>query len=168
MTIHLFRFFFFIILLSMIPGFAVATCTIPGTNRNCNELVADLPWPFIIHVKEQEPIRITYMSTKDSQQRNPNLKMFLEIDEHEKREDAAEAFSKIQQKAHPDMGLSYAWDLVTIRDRRIYHLHADCTLAEHYFTSMVETLKATIGPSNRHPSQTLLCRCGGGCKLLEE
>jgi hypothetical protein len=77
------------------------------------------------------------------------------------------AFTRMHQKTDPDMGLSYGWDMVTIRGKRLYHLHADCTLAESYFLSMGQALERLIGPADRHTSQVLFCRCGGGCKLSE-
>ncbi|MCF8056688.1 MAG: hypothetical protein K9K37_08620 [Desulfocapsa sp.] len=165
MTKYLSGLFFSLSLLLQLPGLASASCTIPGTERSCEELVSELPWPFIIHVKETKPIRITYLNSQEKQQSNLYLKMFLEISDHENRDAAAEDFSRIHQKADPDMGLSYGWDLVTIRDKQIYHLHADCTLSEPYFNSMVESLERIIGPSNKYHYQALLCRCGGGCKL---
>lgn len=164
---HLCRFFCFLLFLSLLPEPAIASCSIPGSEVSCGELVSELPWLFIIHVKESQPIRITYMSLQGNQQSNPNLNMFLEINDHENREAAAKTFSQMRQQADPDMGLSYAWDQVLIRDKQIYHLHADCTLAEQYFTSMGKALERIIKPSGEHLPQSFFCRCGGGCKLAD-
>ena len=158
------RLFFFLFFLVLMPDFAAA-CTIPGIATECNKLVSELPWPFIIHVKEQEPVRITYMSTKEKQQLNPNLKLYLEVREHDSCKDAREAFFQIERDAHPDMGLSYGWDLVLTRDKRIYRLHADCTLAEHHFNTMVQKLKLIL-PDNNNP-KPLFCRCGGSCRATD-
>ena len=163
MTINRLLLSILLIFLLQAPGNTAAVCKIPGTTADCRELTANLPWPFIIHVKEEKPVRITYLSTQEKQQLNPNVKMFLEVSTHENHTAAGESFSQVQQKAHPDMGLSYGWDLVLVRDRLIYHLHADCTLAEHHFMSMVESL-IRILPDTTSP-KTLFCRCGGGCKV---
>jgi len=164
MTTNLSRFFFSLILLIQLPGFAAADCTIPGTERSCGELVSNLPWLFNIHVKEEKPVRITYLSSQGTQESDMHLKMFLETSDHGDRDAAAEALTQMHQKADPDMGLSYGWDMVTIRGKRLYRLHADCTLAESYFHSMGQTLVRLIGAPDRHTPQALFCRCGGGCK----
>ena len=158
---------FFLICLPLTPGLAAAACTIPGTAADCKALVTNLPWPFIIHVKEQEPVRITYMSTTEKPQLNPNVKMFLEVGAHESHKAAGESFSQILAEAHPDMGLSYGWDLVLPRDKLLYRLHADCTLAEQHFMTMVASLKRITESAGKTSPRALFCRCGGGCRIEE-
>ncbi len=160
----LYKLFFSLSLLFQIPGFASAVCIIPSTDTTCHELVSELPWLFNIHVKEEQPIRITYLSSHSMQQPNMYLKIFLDISEYPNRQETAIGFSQTCQKADPDMGLSYGWDLLLIRKNRIYHLHADCTLAEQHFNSLAQSLQQIIGPPDTQNSQTLSCRCGGGCK----
>ena len=151
--------------LSSLSSIPKTACIIPGTEAVCHKLVSELPWPFTIHVKEEKLIRINYLSSKEIQQsENKYLKMFLDINDYENQKEVAERFAQIHQEADPDMGLSYGWDLVTILGKRLYHLHADCTLAEHHFNSMVKTLEQIIDRPDNPPPPTLLCRCGGGCK----
>jgi hypothetical protein len=164
---NLSRLFFLLVLLFQLPELAVATCTIPGTGNNCQDLVSELPWLFKIHVKEEKPIRIVYLSSPEKLKSTPKLKIILDIGEYKNNESATEDFSKIYEKAHPDMGLSYGWDLILVLDKRTYHLHADCTLAEKYFILMANTLKHIVDPFAKNPPQSFLCRCGDGCKLSD-
>lgn len=65
--------------------------------------------------------------------------------------------------ANPDVGLSYAWDLVTIGDSQIIHLHAECTFSERSFVELARAvLQAAAHGSS--PSSSFWCRCGSGCR----
>jgi hypothetical protein len=63
-------------------------------------------------------------------------------------------------EADPDIGLTYAWDLVTSRDRSVVHLHADCTLSESIFRQVAARLQA----DTEAEEESFSCRCGGGCR----
>jgi len=67
-------------------------------------------------------------------------------------------------KAHPDMGLSYAWDYLIFREQAIYHLHAACTFSERSFDTMVANLSAIFPQQVDETAQTIRCNCGGGCR----
>jgi hypothetical protein len=101
MRINISRLFFSLILLFQLPGFAVAACTIPGTEYSCRELVSKLPWLFNIHVKEEKPVRITYLSSQGTQESDMHLKIFLEIRDHGNRDAAAEGFYPNASKNRP-------------------------------------------------------------------
>ena len=145
-----------------------ASCIIPGTTSTCSELVGDLPWRFDVAADKGETVRITYVSPDGTNQKGVRLKMWLEVSKYESPETAARKFSLISKKAHPDMGLSYAWDFVVAKGERIYHLHADCTLAEQHFNSMSQALKGIIHPAGKPAPSGLFCRCGGGCRMFDQ
>lgn len=147
-------------------AFAQTTCTIPGTVTPCHKLVSELPWQFNIEKKENH--RILFKSLKGKRQPGIPLKIFLAVSSHVSQEAAEESFSQINKDANPDTGISYGWDLVMLREKGIFHLHADCTLAERHFESLVHTLKQIVPTSGKHPSHALYCRCGGGCKPFEK
>ena len=144
--------------------FATITCTIPGTIVSCDKLVSNLPWQFSIEEKAGGIGQILYLSPKGIPLPGMHLKISLGVSNYSSQDAATKAFSQTCKNADPDIGISYGWDLVMIRKNRIFHLHADCTLAEQYFESMVQTLAEIVEPSGKFTSPLLLCRCGGGCK----
>ncbi len=74
---------------------------------------------------------------------------------------AAEALHTQIERAHPDMGLTYAWDLVVLDGVRLHHLHAPCLFSEDSFDLMSANLLKMI---NSPSDSVLRCRCGGGCR----
>ena len=70
----------------------------------------------------------------------------------------------LQEKAHPDMGLSYAWDYLIFRGQAIYHLHAACSFSDRSFDTMVANLSAMFSRQEEAAEQTIRCNCGGGCR----
>jgi len=163
LPILFFKLFFSLIFLPFFPVFANGSCIIPGTDSSCNELVSELPWAFNIEQKEGTNRRISFASQEATKKGGVQLKMFLESSSYNSREATTDAFLQISNKAHPDMGITYGWDLILIQETRIYHLHADCTLSESNFMVMARALELIVSPSNNQKEPSLLCRCGGGC-----
>ncbi len=77
---------------------------------------------------------------------------------------AESGWRALRQKAHPDMGLSYAWDYLIFRGQTIYHLHAACTFSDRSFDTMVGNLSAMLPQQENEAAPTIRCRCGGGCR----
>jgi len=88
----------------------------------------------------------------------------LAVFEYRNPEQAASAWQRTARVAHPDTGLSYAWDHVLQRDRFVYHLWAACTLSEPLVAGMVDNLHRLLGSETGQPQRILSCRCGGGCR----
>ncbi len=148
-------------------GNSIASCVIPGTIFSCNKLVDDLPWQFQFEQDSKDDFYLRMQSQEGTGQPGVSLKITLEVGRYESNYDAEHAFAQALKKAHPDMGLSYGWDLILVRSKRFYHLHADCTLAEQYFNNMAGTLREITDMVDNHKPLLLYCRCGGGCKLTE-
>ena len=160
---HFFQLCFSLVFFVFFPVSVNASCLIPGTHSSCGELVSELPWAFRIEQKDGSNRRIFFESRGNTAQGGIHLKMFLDTSIYNARK-ATAAFSQVSNKADPDMGLTYAWDFITIQENRLYHLHADCSLSESNFMLMARTLERILGFSNNHKLPSLLCRCGGGCK----
>lgn len=143
-------------------------CMIPGSSSPCINLVSGLPWQFTVVERSEQNHRILFKSEKPVNQSGLYLKMSLDIVDYDNHEAAVETFFQTCRKADPDMGISYAWDLVTVRDKRLFHLHAACTLAERHFESLVKSLEQVVPATDQSSSLTLLCRCGGGCRQVED
>jgi len=146
-------------------GYTIASCIIPGTESSCAELVSGLPWQFQIKQEKKDGFYLFLQSQEGTLQRGVRLKMNLGVSTYENKNVAVDVFSQLLKDVDPDMGLSYGWDLVMVRDERLYRLHADCTLAEQHFDTMARTFERIIGPTDSHPPFSFYCRCGGGCKL---
>lgn len=149
----------------------MASCIIPGTDSSCSELVSILPWQFQMKQEGQDVFRLLYTSEEGTQQRNLRLKITLDVDSYSSSETTTEEFSQILKNADPDTGLSYGWDLVITRERNLYRLHADCTLAEQHFKTITRTLERIVDlandPAGNNTPLSFSCRCGSGCNLHE-
>ncbi len=77
--------------------------------------------------------------------------------------EAATHYRDIVSAAHPDMGLTYAWDLVVARGEYLYRLHAACAFSGDTYRAMADRFKLAVREGGRVPF-ILRCRCGGGCK----
>jgi len=148
------------------PCLAVAeACTITGTEHPCRALVAGLPFPVtLIAPGQEEKQRIFFISSRKNGKTEVAVKISLQVESHVTTEARDNSFAALRSKADPDMGLSYGWDFITTRGFFLYHLHADCTLAETHFLALTETLTNLLGPPEDSPSPTLNCRCGAGCR----
>lgn len=147
---------------------AASSCIIPGTENTCDELLSSLPWQFNIEKEEGDAVHISFLSLEEVQQSGVRLKISLNVKNFESQEIASKTFSSVCKEADPDMGLTYAWDLVMVQGMRYYHLHADCILAEQHFHSISQALMRIIGKDDKAQQKSLLCRCGGGCRKYEE
>lgn len=156
-------------LLAFLPykAFATTSCSIPGTATPCYRLVSELPWQFSIEEEGKENRRIFFKHLKGKRQAGIPLKISLDVNNFSDQKSAEASFSKINMGANPDTGISYGWDLVLLREKRLFHLHADCTLAEQHFESLVHALTKITSTPDNHTPHALLCRCGGGCKPFE-
>lgn len=80
---------------------------------------------------------------------------------------AAGAQAELERRlsaADPDVGLSYAWDLVTTGDDQIIHLHAECTFSERSFMELARAVLRTAAAHGSSSPSSFWCRCGSGCR----
>ncbi len=96
------------------------------------------------------------------------LKADLTVTSYRSSEAATQALRNIREKAHPDMGLSYAWDYLLLQDKRLYHLHSGCVISEENFDIMVDNLRKHIFQEGDVAHAAIRCRCGGGCRNPQE
>lgn len=140
-------------------------------------VVNELPWKFklsstVIDDEQQNAAstRYDYVSIeplKKTSQGNVYLKVDLAVMEYNTAELASEELMGIKEKAHPDMGLSYAWDYLLLQGRSLYHLHTGCVVSEDNFDIMVSNLRKVVLQQGNDKAQALRCRCGGGCRVAE-
>lgn len=132
-------------------------------------VVQGLPWLF---TKASEILdsggstRTTYISTEPIEGSGATsvfLEAFLSTTSFDNSAMAIESFSEQVYHAHPDTGLTYAWDLVLLDGARLYHLHADCLFSEEVFDTMSANLYRIV---NTDEVLALRCRCGGGCQSI--
>lgn len=140
-----------------------------------SSIMSGLPWHFIHasgqvdNKKEQEgtSVRYQFVSTEPlgkTTQRHAYLRADLTVTDFNSPELAAEGFRLIQEKADPDMGLSYAWDYLILNDTRLYHIHTGCMMSEGNFGIMVGNLRQAVLQGESDQWQALQCTCGGGCE----
>jgi hypothetical protein len=147
-------------------------------------VVAGLPWRFKVSIKRQQttnplPLgsslgwdqRISYQFTSAQPYRATAqgplfLRAELTLDRFDNSQDAEQAFQSLSGEAHPDMGLSYAWDHVLLSGHTLFHLHAGCAFSEEHFQHMVTALGTLAEPSQQRNARNLRCRCGGGCREI--
>jgi hypothetical protein len=152
--------------------FKKVVCLIPGTGATCLSLVNDLPWKFDLDSKKKgELSNIIYTSYEKVGKQAAILQLRLEVIAFASKKKAGEEFRDRYSIADPDMGLSYAWDFIAVQNMYLYHLHADCILAESNFISatdaLTEILAATDLFQNNNDS-AFFCRCGGPCRMLPQ
>lgn len=132
-------------------------------------LVQGLPWRFTTtseFLDSDDSTRTIFTSTEPIEGSGATavfLKASLRTTLFDKPSMATEAFSEQVHRAHPDTGLTYAWDLVLLDGPRLHHLHADCLFSEEAFDTMSANL---CGIVNADDFRALRCRCGGGCRSL--
>jgi len=96
------------------------------------------------------------------------LRIKLTTEEFESSEEARSGLERIMKMADPDTGLSYAWDYLLAHGEFLYHLHADCLLAEEGFEQVVKQLNTAVQPQDEAADPSETCRCGGGCSEVTE
>ncbi len=142
---------------------------IPGTGALADTIVTDLPWAFTLTREDSAvggsgAVTFRYESVStDMGSGGIRLRAILSARRFADPETARRTFVEIQASAHPDMGLSYAWDFVILRQPYLYRLHAGCVFSSKAFEKMAVRLKAAIGSADGAPTPVLFCRCGGGC-----
>lgn len=144
-----------------------ASCIIPGTDSYCDKIVTKLPWQFTIIKNQNNSIKILYKSLKKTQQAQIFLKITLEIKEFDTMESARKNLIELSSKVDPDMGISYAWDLVAGKEKLLYHLHADCSLSQKNFELLIHNFNQILYPVASSQPSALFCRCGGGCMFID-
>ena len=165
-------------LLISISHIAVAETT-DGAKVDYSVILEGLPWEFK-HTstplgekpeKAETSIRYDFVSIKPLKKTSRGavyLKADLTVTSYSSSEAAAQALRNIQGKAHPDMGLSYAWDYLLLQEKRLYHLHSGCVISEENFDIMVHNLRKHIFQEGDVAHAALRCRCGGGCRIPQE
>ena len=149
--------------------------TVDVAASDYSELMQGLPWEFkrnssSITAEEGDAsaeIRWEFVSAKPvrmSAGGSLYLRADLTVSEFGKAGVAESRWQALLEKAHPDMGLSYAWDYLIFRGQVIYRLHADCTFSDSGFDSMIANLKAMLPQEDIEKAQTIRCSCGGGCR----
>ena len=137
--------------------------------------VSGLPWEFnqpAVTIDEQEAragisTRYQFVSTEPlarTAQQYTYLRVALTVTSYVSQERAVEDFKLIGEQAHPDMGLSYAWDYLLLDDRTLYHLHTGCSMSRDNFDIIVSNLWRAVLPEGDNEPRALRCRCGGGCR----
>ena len=91
------------------------------------------------------------------------LKADVTVTVYAEKSGALDAWKILISKAHPDMGLSYAWDHLILKEQSIYHLHAACTFSEENMDVMTFNFRSIVVPDQHNVAPTIHCRCGGGC-----
>lgn len=143
-------------------------CLIPGTGVTCLALVNDLPWKFDVDSKKKDELsNIIYTGSEKVGKQAAILQLRLEVIAFASKKKAGEAFRDRYSMADPDMGLSYAWDFIAVQNMSLYHLHADCILAESNFISATDALTEILAATDRSDS-AFFCRCGGPCRMLPQ
>ena len=165
-------------LLISISHIAVAE-TADGAKVDYSVILEGLPWEFK-HTstplgekpeKAETSIRYDFVSIKPLKKTARGavyLKADLTVTSYKNSEAAAQALRNIQGKAHPDMGLSYAWDYLLLQEKRLNHLHSGCMISEENFDIMVHNLRKHIFQEGDVAHADLRCRCGGGCWIPQE
>jgi len=167
-------------------GYGTELSPPPGAEAplQVQRIVAGLPWRFDVsttrhqgadHLADgKEPVataRITHQFVSAKPYRSTAqgllfLRAGLTQEQFDTPVNAEQAFQGVAAEAHPDMGLSYAWDHLILSDHSLLHLHASCAFSESHFLQMVGELEKLVGPGEAGTTRALQCRCGGGCKAL--
>lgn len=155
---------------------------IPGTMVHPEELVANMGQPFRVIKKRMvsressyrengldgvKVIRFKYISTQPLSRKTEKksyFKFLLTVTRFKEQSQAEYQFRSMEQKAHPDMGLSYEWDLLFVKQNLLYHLNAPCTVSEATFNDLGITLVKMVHHGKGTDFLSMSCRCGGGCK----
>ena len=130
-------------------------------------IVRGLPWQFVVTTEESDlgrTIRYDYVSVEPvdgSQTAKTFLRASVVLTSFPTADLAASAFADVAESAHPDTGLSYAWDYLVLDEPRILDLHAECLFSEEEFTVICGNLTEWVGDD---PDQVIRCRCGDGCE----
>ncbi len=129
-------------------------------------IVAGLPWQFNVSTQQQRATRpfshgssdgwaqrISYQFISAEPYRSTAqgplfLRAELTVERFESAGEAQQAFQSLLAKAHPDVGLSYAWDHLILSGNTLMHLHAGCVFSEENFLRMVSELEQ-LGRSDR-------------------
>ncbi len=149
-----------------------ADCLIPGTGATCLSLVKDLPWKFDLDSKKKDELSaIIYTSHEKIKKPSAKLQLRLEIIAFASKKRAEKALREKYSSADPDMGLSYAWDFIAVQNMYLYHLHADCMLAESHFISATDALNEILTAADlfqKNNNSAFFCRCGGPCRMMPQ
>ncbi len=152
------------------PPAAIPTTELVQKHFSPETVTQGLPWEFSISTEQTEAdntTRTLFVSSdpiENSGTRNVFLRASLETRTFDRPAQASEAFAEQAHDAHPDTGLTYAWDLLVLDGARLHHLHAPCLFSGESFDIMSANLLEMISPTSR---QVLRCRCGGGCTITE-
>jgi len=92
------------------------------------------------------------------------LKFSLTVTIFKEQAQAISWLKNVAQKAHPDMGITYEWDLFFVKKSTLYHLHMPCIFSEANVNLLSTTLEKMVQDQGITDLSQLKCRCGGGCK----
>ena len=151
---------------------------IPGTSSHAKGVVDKLPWQFTLKTKKlakkqsgltgsTQSQRVSFRSRKPIKKTNSGgiyLRGTLTSHRFNNADAARDHFQKQVTSAHPDMGLSYAWDYLVLTRNHIHHLYGECTISDSHFQQMIKNLDRILTSSGQMKNRTLLCRCGSGCR----
>lgn len=175
------RSLFFIGLFAGVPQLGACNDTYQETADvnfiDYSAVVNELSWKFNVTSEEIEraeqegsserkTLRLDFVS-KEPIKNTPNGNLYLRADltvtEYSGKDAALNEWAAMIAKAHPDMGLSYAWDHLILNGQKIYHLHAACTFSEENMDVMTFNLRSIVVPDQHNVAPTIHCRCGSGC-----
>ena len=155
----------------LVPPPEPTMVAVRSTAPDVGAIVAGLPWTFTESERWDAnglPIREVLLVSQEARSESEQPPVYLRARfttmEYADTASAAEAFEEMAAEAHPDTGLSYAWDLVILNGRRLHHLHGDCTLSGAVFERMGENLRQLLRDAGAESFNVLECRCGGGCE----
>ena len=159
------------LLSSLLLQFGSATYAadlIPGTSTPAKSVMNELPWKFSVQTDKAGDIQIQrFRSLKPIRKTKTGglyLRSTLTSQQFNNNDEAHAHFRQQASFAHPEMGLSYAWDYLIISDDHVHHLYGECTLSENNFRQMVGNLKQALNIPVDRKEVSIFCRCGGGCK----
>ncbi len=148
------------------PPLAIPTAELEQQNFSPETMTQGLPWDFSVsteHLNAEHTTRVLFVSNEPIESSGTGavfLRASLETRTFDRPAHASETFSKRALDAHPDTGLTYAWDLLVLDGNQLHHLHAPCIFSEESFDIMSANLLEMISPTS---GSVLRCRCGGGC-----
>jgi hypothetical protein len=92
------------------------------------------------------------------------LKFQLTRHEFDTPQAARKALHAVLENADPQMGISYAWDLLTTDGSTLWHLWASCMWSKPNQRKLVaNVIREAMGGRKPSPGQIVECTCGGKC-----
>lgn len=159
---------YFLLAVLLFAGRGASAAVLPGETEVL-ALFAGLAERFVVEgIEEVGPSRVYRLRSADPSERGTAGPLYSRASlTISTARDGGNAEAEIERRlaeADPDVGLSYAWDLVTAADDQLVHLHADCTFSEKSFLELARAVLRTATAQSVVYPKSFWCRCGGGCR----